>query len=124
MLTVVLALALLLSPESNMHGFVNDERVDRGKARLEVTDFLRTYAEGQATRMANQSRIFHDPCGGCGEVVGVRPENDTALDMFNAWMGSDDHRRILMDPDANRLGCGKVTSGGWDWWVCEVRYET
>jgi uncharacterized protein YkwD len=107
--------------ERSMQASINDARVDRGLRRLEIRSFLRDYAERQAASMADAGRIFHDPCLGCGEVIGVVAASNVAR-IFRAWMLSDGHRAVLMDPDATRLGCGVVHRSGFDWWACEIRY--
>jgi uncharacterized protein YkwD len=105
--------------EPRMHFLINSTRNAQGHPRLDVTPFLRSYAEAQAHDMANAFRIFHDPCLGCSEVVGVTATNPWSI--FEAWMRSDVHRRILMAHDAELLGCGVVDARGFHWWVCELR---
>jgi uncharacterized protein YkwD len=107
--------------ERTMHSSINDARAARGLDRLDVTDYLRSYAERRAQTLANRGRILpHDPCLRCGEVTGVTSTNVASI--FRAWMKSPTHHAILMDPQATRLGCGTVVAGGFHWWTCEVRY--
>jgi len=108
--------------ERTMHQLINDARHDRGIPRLDVTDFLRGYAEHRAAVIARNGRLFpHDPCGGCGEVSGVAPGGFSTLRFFGYWMRSDVHRGVLMYRGVDRLGCGVVNRGGYQWWICEIR---
>ena len=108
------------SPEGKMHGLINQARELRGLDRLQVTDFLRAYAEGQARAMRARGRVFHDPCEGCAEVVGV--VGGAPYSIFAAWMRSPAHYAVLMSP-RTKLGCGVVEDGrGLKYWACELRY--
>jgi uncharacterized protein YkwD len=104
-----------------MHRLINTRRVQVGVSHLRVTKFLRTYAEMRSRVMRrNHSLAPHDPCIGCGEVLGRTPLGPVSI--FLAWMRSPVHRRILLTPGLHKLGCGMVAAKVWRYWTCEVRY--
>ena len=117
LLCVFLFAFSIATPEYEMHRLINGARSDT----LTVTEFLKDYANTHAIRMANRGYIYHDPCSGCAEIVGVIPGARTPWNIFNEWMESPLHRAIILDPTHTRMGCAQVNRDGFDWWVCEFR---
>jgi uncharacterized protein YkwD len=48
-----------------------------------------------------------------GENVGF---DDTAAEMFNAWLSSSGHYSNIVDPEYTEIGVGVAVEDGWEYW--------
>jgi uncharacterized protein YkwD len=103
---------------------INHARASRGIPRLAVSADLVRVARGQATRMASQDLLYHNPnltsevrnWRWVGENVGYGPD---AITVVVAFMQSAPHKANILDRDYTQVGVGAVTVGD-RVWVAEV----
>jgi len=103
---------------------LNHARTANGLPRLTTRSSLVTVARRQAARMADQSKLFHNPnltsdvssWRWVGENVGYGPD---AATVHVAFMNSPAHKANILDRDYTEVGIGTVTRGG-RVWVAEV----
>lgn len=104
----------------------NSERTSRHLAQLARSACLQRFAVAQATRMAQQRRIFHQPlepilsrCGMrlVGENVASGYPNGKAV--VQGWMGSPGHRDNILQPDYRQMGLAARRDGS-TWYVAQV----
>lgn len=124
-LAVALTAALLLasSPsratttqEADFVSRINAERADAGLAAVTVKSDLTAVARDWAEHMAAAGAISHDPnlpdkVSGwtmLGDNVGKGPSVSAIHDAF---MASDAHRHIILDPGFNQVGVGVAKAG-------------
>lgn len=97
---------------------VNEIRAEHGRARLDQVAGLQDASGGWADQLAASGVLSHDPQPEAAEIVGVGPDWPTVL---AAFMRSDDHRPILLGPDAARVGVGVQRADGVVWVVVRFR---
>lgn len=105
---------------------LNLERAERNLAPVTVDDKLAAIAEKYACRMVSENFFGHrDPINGHGPaeraVAGkytyyaigenLAAGHATAADVMKAWMDSESHRAIILDPTWRHVGIA-VRSGG------------
>jgi uncharacterized protein YkwD len=103
---------------------INHARASRGIPRLAVSADLVRVARGQASRMASQDLLYHNPnltsevknWRWVGENVGYGPDAETVV---VAFMESAPHKANILDRDYTQVGVGAVTVGD-RVWVAEV----
>ncbi|HEY4314531.1 MAG TPA: CAP domain-containing protein [Actinomycetes bacterium] len=103
---------------------INHARASRGIPRLAVSADLVRVARGQASRMASQDLLYHNPnltsevtnWRWVGENVGYGPDAETVV---VAFMQSAPHKANILDRDYTQVGVGAVTVGD-RVWVAEV----
>ncbi len=121
-------------PQALLLTFVRNERQFNRLAALDGNPGLQAQAELQATRLAIvDGALFHTGqgefdwwlapgrLGWIGEIVGVTGDgSETGLyRLHQAWIRSDGHREIMLDPDARLIGVG-VRRNGDRWWASIV----
>ena len=95
---------------------INAERSSRGLNTLAAKSDLAAVARDWAEQMAAAGSISHDPdlaqkVSGwtvLGDNVGKGPSVST---IHEAFMNSDTHRHIILDPDFNQVGVGVAKAG-------------
>lgn len=107
--------------ESEILGWINAERVNRGLVPLRLHYALIDLAGDRAASMASIGSLQHISCLSCtlnargiqwysaGEVIASNnyPWGDqSAKVIFNSWMGSSSHRAVLMSSTFNYIGIG------------------
>jgi hypothetical protein len=124
-LAVALTAALLLtvspssassSQEADFVSRINAERADAGVGALTSKADLAAVARDWAQHMAAEGSISHDPdlpykVSGwtmLGDNVGKGPSVSA---IHEAFMASDTHRHIILDPDFNQVGVGVAQAG-------------
>jgi uncharacterized protein YkwD len=134
LLALSLAFAVLLAgpasaarpKERRMLRLINQERVQRGRDRLVMREYLVRNARRHSIDMAEAGHWYHnDNLLGqlwnhawttIAENVGYCP---TVQRMHDWFMGSPPHRQNLLDPDFERVGIGIVRRDG-SLWFTEV----
>ena len=112
------------SVEDTFTAKLNHARTARGLPRLETRNALVQVAREWAARMAEQSKLYHNPnltsdvtnWRWVGENVGYGPD---ALTVHVAFMRSPGHRANILDRDYTEVGIGAVVRSG-RVWVAEV----
>ena len=112
------------SVEDTFTAKLNHARTARGLPRLETRNALVQVAREWAARMAEQSKLYHNPnltsdvtnWRWVGENVGYGPD---ALTVHVAFMRSPGHRANILDRDYTEVGIGAVVRDG-RVWVAEV----
>lgn len=110
--------------EDTFTGKLNQARTSRGIPALTPRSHLVSIARAQAGRMADQSRLYHNPnltsdvnnWRWVGENVGYGP---TSLAVHLAFMNSPAHKANILDRDYSEIGIGAVVRGG-RVWVAQV----
>jgi uncharacterized protein YkwD len=105
----------------------NERRADHGRAQLSRGDCLQRYARQQATRMANQRRMYHQSlrpilraCGMrmVGENVAYGYPNGRAV--VRGWMNSPGHRANILKREYRRMGLAARKGSDGRWYACQV----
>ena len=112
------------SEESSFVSRINAERTSRGIHSVSVRSDLVDVARRWSETMANAGQIWHDPnmpnevtgWTRLGDCVGRGPD---VASVHQAFMNSDEHRSIILDPSYNQVGVGVAWSGN-DLYVTEV----
>lgn len=117
---LTLTMSLLAAPaqaqtteryEDQARAVTNNKRADHDLVRLRKGPCVQRFAERQARRMANRSRIYHQDLGvvmrrcnlsAVGENVAYGYSTGRAV--VRAWMRSDGHRRNILNPRYRLLG--------------------
>lgn len=102
--------------EADFVSRINAERSSRGLGTLAAKADLTAVARDWAEQMAAAGAISHDPdlaekVSGwtvLGDNVGRGPSVST---IHEAFMNSDTHRHIILDPDFNQVGVGIAKAG-------------
>ena len=84
-------------------------RADNGLAGLDQDRDLQVEAKAWARHMADVDVLSHSGVTYGAEIVGMGPDTATIL---AAFMQSDEHRAIILDPTLHRVGIGYAWSGG------------
>ncbi len=107
--------------ESQILGWVNDARAQRGLKPLRVHAGLADLAGDQAAKMASSGQMQHLSCVSCtfnsrgiqyyslGEIVAYTTYpwgSQAAQSIFNGWKGSSTHWSLLMSSKFNYVGFG------------------
>ena len=104
----------------------NAERTSRNLPRLSKSACVQRFAAAQATRMANQRRLFHQDLGPIlnrcglglvGENVAVGYPNGTAV--VRGWMASPGHRANILNRGYRQMGLAARKAGN-TWYVAQV----
>ncbi len=104
----------------------NAERSSRQLASLSRSACLQRFAVAQATKMAQQRRIFHQPLGpiltrcgmsSVGENVATGYSNGNSV--VRGWMGSPGHRDNILNPGYRQMGLAARRDGS-TWYVAQV----
>ncbi len=112
------------SAADQMVDLINDERADRGLNPLIVHTDLVVAAEDQASVIAADGALSHNPNLGSittgwqmlGENVGV---GSSVSVVHDAFMASPGHKANIVNSDYTHVGVGVVSSGG-SLWIAEV----
>jgi uncharacterized protein YkwD len=92
-----------------IYGFINAERAKRGLHVLAMDGDMADHCTQQTGRMAQRGVLYHsDPLPDPAKaeiIVSGAPNWSAALD---AWMASDVHREIMLDPDWVNFGAGSM----------------
>lgn len=111
---------------------VNALRSAAGRAPVELDSKLNAAAATHSRDMANQNRPWHFGSDGSspidrvqrvgypGPLVGevISETYETELETLGAWMEQPDTRRIIMTPDARKMGFSWFQeSSGKIWWT-------
>jgi hypothetical protein len=122
--TATVAMATPPSDESSFVTMANRARAQAGLPPFELDAPLADTARSWSASMAQRNQLSHDPdliptvariepaWRSAAENVGVGAD---AQQVFDAFMGSSQHRANLLSSRFNRLGPGVVHSGGKVW---------
>lgn len=110
--------------EADFISRINAERSSRGLGTLTEKSDLTAVARDWSEHMAAEGSISHDPnmpgkVSGwtvLGDNVGRGP---TVSSIHKAFMESETHRQIILDPQFNQVGVGVVKSGS-TFYVTEI----
>jgi uncharacterized protein YkwD len=105
---------------------INDERVSRGLAALEMNPYLMQAAEAHSSDMANNNRWSHTGSDGstpqermvrAGYPLGIGEEilaanSDNVLAILDRWLRDSNHENALMHPDYIHIGAGHAYNAG------------
>ena len=136
--SVLLALLVSLVPASaqaqtpgryqdQARSSTNAKRVDHDHARLRKNVCVQRFARRQATRMANQERMFHQDLGRvmnrcnltmAGENVAYGYATGRAV--VRGWMDSPGHRANILEPRFRLLGMAARRSDDGRWYAAQV----
>jgi uncharacterized protein YkwD len=127
------AVTLLIAPttsatspsdaEAMVVGWINNDRINRGLAPLRTDADLVAISGLRASRMASANVMSHTISGNLaaqldwydvawyryGETIGWSTAGypvDSARAIYRAWMGSSEHRAILLSDKLNYIGVG------------------
>lgn len=108
------------STGSSFVSAINSARVSHGLRAYQVSSDLTSVALGQAHRMADAQRLYHNPGLATqvtswkyvGENVGYGPDVST---LMTAFMNSAPHRANILDHQFTQVGVGAVTVKGTIW---------
>ena len=113
---------------AQMAPLINDDRVDRDRAALELDLELSRYARKHSQDMADAGELFHTSDLAAklkgkswsigGENVGMGPSLPDLEDMF---MASTPHRRNILNREFDHVAVGVVESDG-IFWVTIIFY--
>ena len=104
----------------------NERRAAHDLRKLSRGDCLQSFARRQATRMANQHRMFHQDLGpvmrtchlaAAGENVAYGYPSGRAT--VRAWMNSSGHRANILSRNYRGMGLAARKSNG-VWYVAQV----
>ncbi|MCW2797271.1 CAP domain-containing protein [Nocardioides sp.] len=105
----------------------NAQRVAHGRRELGANACLKKMASKQATRMASQERMFHQPLGPIQNLCGMNwvGENvaynyPTGAKVVAAWMASPEHRANILRGQFRRIGVGARKGANGVWYVSQV----
>jgi len=111
--------------DSAMFSSVNASRAAHGLHAYTWNSHLASVAAGQAHRMADQHKLYHNPnltseVGNfrwVGENVGYGPTSDA---IETAFMNSAPHRANILDGDYTEIGIASVMDDNGRLWVAQV----
>lgn len=105
--------------EKQMRSLINQERTERDKKPLAMSEPLVSVARQHSARMAEDGTIYHNPKAGTavsflnpsawGENVGMGSSVSRVLDLF---MKSAPHRKNILRASYDRIGVGVVSRDG------------
>jgi uncharacterized protein YkwD len=125
------ASAAAASPASYAGGAftaTNEQRASHDRSVLKKGRCLQRFAARQATRMANQKRMFHQDLGAIqkachvgwvGENVAVGFRTGRSL-VNQGWMKSEGHRANILSRHYRRMGLAARQSSDGTWWAAQV----
>lgn len=115
---------------TTMLTLTNDDRAERGRARLSLNERVSRYAKRHSREMAQRGYLFHSTSARLigalsryewsvgGENVGVGGSLD---DIESAFMASKDHRRNILRRRFDHVAIGVVSDAG-TYWVTVIFY--
>ena len=115
--------------EAIMIGLINGMRADSGLTELDVDSRLMTSGRRHATDMATNNFLSYDGSDGStwwqrqaeagytvsnkGELIGANPMGAEML--FTAYVASDPHRAMMLDPTVTHFGVGHAFDAASDY---------
>ena len=111
--------------EHRLQVWANRARHSHGVRRIDVRPCHDGYAERWAGYLARNKAFYHQDLGpymdSChlskaGEILALGPV--TPNRMVRMWLGSPEHRRILLDPSFRTTGIAARRDGSGDWIGC------
>jgi len=104
------------SEESDFVSRINSERTSRGIRAVSVYSDLVEVARGWSQQMASAGQIWHDPnmpnkVSGWTELGDTVGRGSDVATVHDAFMRSDEHRSIILDPAYNQVGVGVADAG-------------
>lgn len=108
---------MIADAESTIARAVNGARVTQSLQGLTVAPDLRSRSRRHSAQMSARGALFHTPSlirsvprwRVLGENVGMASSAD---DAFTYFMGSDSHRRLILDPAFRAVGVGVAERDG------------
>lgn len=120
------------SGASTSSSLVNQERADRGIARLTVSSELNRIATDWSQQMAKEGRLYHNPdlasqtgpAAWRAENVGMHPapvDVDAAVRrIHDKFMSSSGHRANILETRVHEIGVGVVQDDDGNVWITQV----
>jgi uncharacterized protein YkwD len=110
---------------------LDEDRAANGIGSLVVDAGLCRAAAVHAAQNAAQDRMFHDGLSedvaaqhvtwhSLGEVLGYWHPTPDAASINRMWMGSQEHRPIILTPGFTRVGVGWAQAANGDWFVSAI----
>jgi hypothetical protein len=127
--TPALASGTAAAMERDFQALINVERAKHGLHALQVRADITSVARAHSARMASQARLHHNPNFSTeirdwrrlSENVGTGPSVGA---IHRALMGSDGHRRNILDAQVTQVGVGVVVRNGRVWVTQNFRRPT
>lgn len=125
MLAASVASAATSEAENDVAIRINRERWARSTYGLRLNEGLSSLARRHACDMAAQGRLYHTPNLGrkvknwkiLGENVGVGWDTEV---IHQEFMGSEGHRRNILDKRFTQVGAGVCLDEYGDYWVAQI----
>jgi len=104
------------SDESDFVSRINAERTSRGIPAVTVYGDLTEVARNWSEQMAQSGQISHDPnlpneVSGWTDLGDCVGRGGSVADVHDAFMNSDEHRSIILNPIYNEVGVGVAYAG-------------
>ena len=116
-----------LAPDGGIVSAINAQRGANGLPGLATSGDLTNLAVGWANHDASTGVLAHRDLNGIpgwaalGEVLFLGPCGTSDAAVVGAWMGSPDHRAIILNPAFRWAGAGRAcTSDGRAWVVADL----
>lgn len=125
---------VIISPieqsERDVVNLVNEIRIARGTGALIWDDRLHNLARMHSQDMANRGELFHSPPDALhGENAWGGPGGTeyTAIEIVEAWLGSEGHRTWLLCPNLEHIAVGiyikdDAVYATWIFWRNETKW--
>jgi uncharacterized protein YkwD len=114
--------AAVSSSEKQMVALINKARASAGRAPLQLSSVLSTYARKHSATMAAKNRLYHNPnlakwlSGYTWKVLGENVGMGSSITgLHRAFMGSPGHRANNLSRAYKRVGVGVVVKNGTVW---------
>ncbi|MEZ5341241.1 MAG: DUF4214 domain-containing protein [Acidimicrobiales bacterium] len=99
--------------EQQLLSQINAERANRGIAPVTLTQSLNVASDNWSSTMASSQNLRHST-DGRAEIIA---RGFWTGQITNAWMYSDGHRNLIVDPNLTQAGVGVVCDGNGQMWA-------
>jgi uncharacterized protein YkwD len=105
----------------------NSNRTTRNLASLTQSSCLKRFAASQAQKMADQSKIFHQPLGPIAKRCRLRAVGENVAYGFpsgsavvRGWMNSSGHRANILNRSYRQMAVAARQNSEGTWYVAQV----
>jgi uncharacterized protein YkwD len=113
--------------EADVLAATNAERRTAGLTALSAQACVDSFAEAQAQRMADQSRMYHQELSPVLSACGLRMVGENVAYGYpdgkavtTGWMGSPGHRANILKPEYRVIGIGAAQNSQGRWYAAQV----